>query len=55
MMLDHLGEPEAAAAIIRGIETVMTSNSAPKTPDLGGSGHTADLGQAIADAIAREG
>jgi tartrate dehydrogenase/decarboxylase/D-malate dehydrogenase len=55
MMLDHLGEPEAAAAIMRGIETVMTSNSAPKTPDLGGSGHTADLGQAIADAIAREG
>jgi tartrate dehydrogenase/decarboxylase/D-malate dehydrogenase len=55
MMLDHLGEPEAAAAIMRGIETVMTSNSAPKTPDLGGSGHTVDLGQAIADAIAREG
>jgi tartrate dehydrogenase/decarboxylase/D-malate dehydrogenase len=52
MMLEHLGEPEAAAAILRGIETVLGSNSAPKTPDLGGSARTADLGQAIADAIA---
>ncbi len=55
MMLEHLGEPEAAAAIFRGIETVLTSNSAPKTADLGGNAKTSDLGQAIADAIAREG
>jgi tartrate dehydrogenase/decarboxylase/D-malate dehydrogenase len=52
MMLEHLGEPEAAAAILRGIETVLGSNNAPKTPDLGGSARTSDLGQAIADAIA---
>jgi tartrate dehydrogenase/decarboxylase/D-malate dehydrogenase len=54
MMLEHLGEPEAAAAIFRGIETVLGSDSAPRTPDLGGSARTADLGQAIADAIAKD-
>ena len=54
MMLGHLGEPEAAAAIFRGIETVLASGSAPKTPDLGGSARTGDLGRAIADAIARD-
>ncbi len=53
MMLEHLGEPEAAAAVVRGIETVLASGNAPKTPDLGGSARTADLGAAIADAIAR--
>jgi tartrate dehydrogenase/decarboxylase/D-malate dehydrogenase len=52
MMLDHLGEPEAAAAVLRGIETVLASENAPRTPDLGGSGRTADLGRAIAGAIA---
>ena len=55
MMLEHLGETEAAAAVLRGIETVLASNSAPKTTDLGGSAKTSELGQAIADAIAREG
>jgi tartrate dehydrogenase/decarboxylase/D-malate dehydrogenase len=54
MMLEHLGEPEAAAAIFRGIETVLRSNGAPKTPDLGGSARTADLGRAIAETIAAE-
>ena len=54
MMLEHLGEPEAAAAIFRGIETVLSSDGAPKTPDLGGSARTEDLGRAIADAIAAD-
>jgi tartrate dehydrogenase/decarboxylase/D-malate dehydrogenase len=55
MMLEHLGEAEAAAAILRGIETVLGSTDAPKTQDLGGKVSTEDLGRAIADAIAQGG
>jgi len=52
MMLEHLGHPEAGAAIVRAIETVLEPRSgAPRTPDLGGKDKTADLGKAIADAI----
>ncbi len=51
MMLDHLGEPEAAAAIVRAIETVLGDPAAPKTADLGGSATTEELGRAIAAAI----
>lgn len=51
MMLEHLGESEAAAAIVRAIETVLGDASAPKTADLGGQASTEDLGRAIADAI----
>jgi len=52
MMLEHLGHPEAGAAIVRAIETVLEPKSgAPRTPDLGGKDKTADLGKAIADAL----
>lgn len=51
MMLDHLGEPEAGKAIVRAIETVLTSPSAPLTPDMGGKASTVDLGTAIAKAV----
>jgi len=52
MMLEHLGHPEAGAAIVRAIETVLDPKSgAPRTPDLGGKDKTADLGKAIADAL----
>ena len=51
MMLDHLGEPEAAAAIVRAIETVLADPAAPRTPDLGGSGSTVELGCAIAERV----
>ncbi|MEO1492132.1 MAG: tartrate dehydrogenase [Pseudomonadota bacterium] len=51
MMLDHLGQPEAAAAIVRAIETVLGDPDAPKTGDLGGTAKTTDLGEAIAAAI----
>ena len=53
MMLEHLGQPEAAAAVLHGIETVLSSNVAPKTADLGGNAKTTDLGGAIAEAITR--
>jgi tartrate dehydrogenase/decarboxylase/D-malate dehydrogenase len=50
MMLDHLGCPEAAAAVVRAIETVLLEG--PKTPDLGGRANTTDLGKAVAEALA---
>jgi len=51
-MLEHLGEPAAAAAIVRAIESVLEPGSdAPRTPDIGGKAKTADLGKAIAAAV----
>jgi tartrate dehydrogenase/decarboxylase/D-malate dehydrogenase len=51
MMLDHLGEGQAAAAIMRAVETVLAKPDAPRTPDLGGRARTEDLARAIADAL----
>jgi len=51
MMLDHLGEPEAAAAIVKAIEKVLADASA-LTPDMGGKAKTTDLGKAIEAALA---
>ena len=52
MMLEHLGEPEAAASILRAIETVLERETAPLTPDLGGKATTRELGEVIASALA---
>ena len=49
MMLDHLGHPDAAQSIVDAIESVLTEG--PRTPDLGGTASTSDLGKAIAEAI----
>jgi tartrate dehydrogenase/decarboxylase/D-malate dehydrogenase len=51
MMLDHLGQPEAGAAIVKAIESVLSESGAPLTPDMGGKANTQDLGKAIADAV----
>ena len=52
MMLEHLGHPDAGAAIVKAIETVLDPKSgAPRTPDIGGKAKTSDLGKAIADAL----
>ncbi|MBI4965010.1 MAG: tartrate dehydrogenase [Desulfomonile tiedjei] len=51
MMLEHLGEGEAGAAVLRAIETVLSSANAPLTPDLGGRATTEDLTRAIAAAL----
>ncbi|HEV8022402.1 MAG TPA: tartrate dehydrogenase [Candidatus Lustribacter sp.] len=48
MMLDHLGYPEAAAAVVAAIERVLTSG--PRTRDIGGSASTVEVGTAIAEA-----
>lgn len=50
MMLDHLGQPEVAAAIVRAIETVLAED-ALRTADLGGKADTVTCGSAIADAL----
>jgi tartrate dehydrogenase/decarboxylase/D-malate dehydrogenase len=49
MMLDHLGCPDAGAAVLKAIEKVLQEG--PKTPDLGGKAGTEDLGKAVAAAI----
>jgi tartrate dehydrogenase/decarboxylase/D-malate dehydrogenase len=51
MMLDHLGESAAAAAIEAAIARVLADPKAPKTPDLGGKAKTGELGDAIAAAL----
>jgi len=51
MMLSHLGEEAAAAAIEKAIETVL-GDGGPRTRDLGGNASTDLVGQAIANAVA---
>jgi tartrate dehydrogenase/decarboxylase/D-malate dehydrogenase len=51
MMLEHLGETEAAAAIMTAIETVL-ANPALRTRDLGGKADTVTSGKAVADLLA---
>ena len=49
LMLDHLGHADAAEAVMRAIEKVLSEG--PRTPDIGGQASTQDLGKAVADAI----
>ena len=49
MMLDHLGCPEAGASVMAAIEKVLASGL--RTPDMGGTASTADMGRAVADAV----
>ena len=50
MMLDHLGEAEAARLIIAAMEDVLGSGRY-LTPDLGGTASTESMGRAVADRI----
>ena len=50
MMLDHLGHPDAASAIVEAIETVLEEPGL-HTPDMGGNANTQELGTAIAQAL----
>ncbi|WP_207480633.1 tartrate dehydrogenase [Arenibaculum pallidiluteum] len=50
MMLEHLGETEAARGILRAIETVLADERL-RTRDLGGRADTATCGKAVADAL----
>lgn len=51
MMLDHLGEKAAGAAIVAALEQVLTLPGAPLTPDMGGRSTTVELGKAIAESL----
>jgi tartrate dehydrogenase/decarboxylase/D-malate dehydrogenase len=51
MMLEHLGEPAAAAAIVGAIEGLLRERG-PRTGDLGGNATTAEVGAALANSIA---
>jgi tartrate dehydrogenase/decarboxylase/D-malate dehydrogenase len=53
MMLDHLGHRDAHDAVMRAVEAVLQPGSGgPRTPDLGGSAATGDVGRAIGQALA---
>ncbi len=45
------GEAEGAALIMTALETVLSDDNTPRTPDLGGTASTQDLGGAIEAAI----
>ena len=47
MMLEHLGEAEAAALVMRALEASLIAPDIEKTPDLGGNGTTAGFAEAI--------
>jgi tartrate dehydrogenase/decarboxylase / D-malate dehydrogenase len=49
MMLDHLGHAAAHDAIVRAIEKVTAEG--PRTPDMGGTASTSDIGKAVAEAV----
>jgi tartrate dehydrogenase/decarboxylase/D-malate dehydrogenase len=52
MMLTHLGEPEAAALVMRAIERVVQAGQ-PLTRDLGGTSGTAEVAAAITAAVGK--
>jgi tartrate dehydrogenase/decarboxylase / D-malate dehydrogenase len=50
LMLEHLGEADAAARLMRALEDVCRDG--PRTKDIGGDGSTAQVGDAVARRIA---
>lgn len=52
MMLEHLGYPEGYELVLAAIEDSL-GFEAPRTPDMGGVGFTADVGKAIAASVGR--
>jgi tartrate dehydrogenase/decarboxylase/D-malate dehydrogenase len=52
MMLDHLGEPQAASALRQAIERV-TAEPRLRTRDLGGAATTEQVTRAVCDALSR--
>jgi tartrate dehydrogenase/decarboxylase/D-malate dehydrogenase len=51
MMLEHLGEAEAANAIVKAVEKILAEPKL-RTRDLSGTADTVACGKAIADALA---
>ncbi len=56
MMLEFLGHKDAHDAVLAAIEAVLQPGSgAPRTPDIGGTAKTQDLGRAIESALLAQG
>ena len=53
MMLDHLGEPDASRRLMRAVDRVTAAGDT-LTPDLGGTGTTAGVTEAVCLAIAAD-
>jgi tartrate dehydrogenase/decarboxylase/D-malate dehydrogenase len=49
MMLEHLGQSDAAHAVVTGIEKVLSKG--PRTRDMGGNASTDEVGLAISEAV----
>ena len=52
MMLEHLGEPEAARAVTDAIELLLRDGG-PRTRDMGGQAGTSEVGRALAELVAK--
>src|SRR4029077_7858582 len=50
MMLDHLGEKAASSAIMKAVEEVLAKTEV-RTPDLGGTATTSEVGQELGRAL----
>jgi tartrate dehydrogenase/decarboxylase / D-malate dehydrogenase len=53
LMLDFLGHRDAHDAIVGAIEALLGDMQAPRTPDIGGSAGTADVGHALRQIVER--
>jgi tartrate dehydrogenase/decarboxylase/D-malate dehydrogenase len=53
MMLEHLGHPAAAGAVVRAIEKLLV-NSDVRTPDMGGTASCREIGDALVALLATE-
>jgi tartrate dehydrogenase/decarboxylase / D-malate dehydrogenase len=51
MMLEHLGEKDAGAAVLSAAESVLAQGGKSLTPDMGGTGSTSSLGTAVCEAL----
>ena len=51
LMLDHLGEHDAAALVVKSIERALSDSIGPKTFDLGGKATTVELGSFITEVV----
>lgn len=49
MMLEHLGHQAAANTVVAAMEKVMAEG--PRTPDMGGTATTTDVGKAVAETV----
>jgi isocitrate/isopropylmalate dehydrogenase len=50
MMLDFLGEKEAAAALLKAVKKVLADGKV-RTADMGGAGSTSQMGDAVKAAL----